>query len=461
MADGASRFVSNGNALVMTQEPGAAQLKINAVSNSTTGLGSSIVESGANEGTDGPASSNLGQFTIPAIWSGGTVAEPQSYSQAVAGTQSFTITAPTATSMPTGFFQVGGDAISWSDVEAGTDPIPLYTVDNTTSPPTYTNTNDDTVSLAGTVTTPATDPLSAAQNLQLVLKQLSATSTAFAGLTVSSVSGTTGNPTTVTLSDTGTAASIFSDASGTNAGTGAVQGSTGEATWSLDGTDGTTSKLAGPTGAYVTAAIGLTFNGDGTPSEGSNVGQSTALPGIVPTSMGVTWANGAENQVQNPGPNTAQQPQVTLNLGSPNETNGMTQLGGTFTVNSLQQNGAKFGTFAGVSISGTGTVTALFNNGVRTPVFEIPVATFPDPDGLESLTGNIFQATTASGGYTVRQAGTGGSGTVSASSLESSTVDIGTQFTDMIVVQRAYSAAAKVITTTDSMLTDLINVIPQ
>ena len=148
MADGASRFVSNGNALVMTQEPGSNALKINAVSNSTTGLASSVVELGANEGTDGPASTNLGQFTIPAIWSGGTVSEPPTYSQTVAGTQSFTITAPTSTSMPTGFFQVGDDAISWSDIEAGTDPIPIYTVDNTTSPPTYTNTNDDTVAWA-------------------------------------------------------------------------------------------------------------------------------------------------------------------------------------------------------------------------------------------------------------------------------------------------------------------------
>ncbi len=467
VSDGANRFVSNGNTVLINQEPGANALKINCASNTTTGLGTSIVESGANEGTEGPAGANLGIFTVPAIWSGGTASEPPTYSQLVPGTTSFTITAATASSMPTGFFQVGNSAISWSDIEAGTNPIPVYTVDNTTSPPTYNS--DDTVTLSNPPAAAATDPLSAAQNLQTILGELSGTSTttsgasftAFSNLTVSSVSGTTGNATSVTLSDSGTAASIFADASGTNALTGAVQGATGETTYSSNSKDGTTSVLLGPTGKYTTAAIGLTFNGDGTPSQGSNVGQSTALPGIVPTSMSVTWANGAENQVQNPGPNTAQQPQISLNLGSPNETNGMTQLGGTFTVNFLQQNGAKFGTFAGVSIGSNGVITALFNNGVRTPVFQVPLATFPNPDGLESQTGNIFQATTTSGGYTVRQAQTGGSGAVSASALESSTVDIGTQFTSMIVVQRAYSAAAKVITTTDSMLTDLINVIPQ
>jgi len=94
-------------------------------------------------------------------------------------------------------------------------------------------------------------------------------------------------------------------------------------------------------------------------------------------------------------------------------------------------------------------------------VFQIPVATFPNPDGMESESGDVYISTTTSGNYTVRQAGTGGSGTVAQSSLESSTVDLGTQFTTMITVQRAYSAAAKVITTTDSMLTDLISIIRQ
>ncbi len=80
---------------------------------------------------------------------------------------------------------------------------------------------------------------------------------------------------------------------------------------------------------------------------------------------------------------------------------------------------------------------------------------------MSALTGNVFIDTTTSGSYTVRQAGTGGSGTVAQASLEASTVDLGTQFTTMITVQRAYSAASKVITTTDSMLQDLINIIPQ
>ena len=454
MSDGASRFVADGSTLQIVQEPGANALNINVVSNAATGLGSSIVESGANGGTAGPGGTTLGQFTVAAIWSGGPVGgpDPNSYSQLVAGTKSMTVNSYP----PTGYFQVGNEAIAWSDINGGSGPITLYTV-TPGNPPTY---NVDTSVGGGTgqinLTTPAAgavDQLSLAQNLQTILPQL-ASVPAFAGLTVSNVSGTSGNPATLTLSDLGTAAQIIPDATdGTN-------GVSGEVTWS-DGTDGLQPELLGPTGVYASDATGISFNGDGTPAAGSGTGLSNALPGIIPTSMTLTWANGAENSVQNPAPNTAQQPQIALDFGSPNETNGMTQLGGDYNVNFLQQNGAKFGNFAGVSIASNGTVTALFDNGVRTPVFQIPVATFPNPDGMESLSGNVFIDTTTSGSYTVRQAGTGGSGTVAQSSLEASTVDLGTQFTTMITVQRAYSAAAKVITTTNSMLSDLIQIIPQ
>lgn len=65
-------------------------------------------------------------------------------------------------------------------------------------------------------------------------------------------------------------------------------------------------------------------------------------------------------------------------------------MSGDFQINYLQQNGAKFGNFAGVSIGTDGIVTALFDNGVTRPVFIIPVATFTNPKGLQSLSGNTW-----------------------------------------------------------------------
>ncbi|WP_413207546.1 flagellar basal body rod C-terminal domain-containing protein [Rhodospirillum sp. A1_3_36] len=77
---------------------------------------------------------------------------------------------------------------------------------------------------------------------------------------------------------------------------------------------------------------------------------------------------------------------------------------------------------------------------------------------MESLTGNVFQETTNSGLPTVREAGEAGSGRVNQATLEASTVDLGTEFTNMITTQRAYSASAKIITTADDMLTELLSI---
>lgn len=188
---------------------------------------------------------------------------------------------------------------------------------------------------------------------------------------------------------------------------------------------------------------GLVFNGNGTPA-GINLNQLT-----------VEWANGAQNMT---GSTTTTGPQIELFLGNNNLSDGMVQLAGSYQITYITQDGARFGNFAGVSIGTDGVVTALFDNGVRKPVFQIPVATFVNPNGLEARTGNSFIETDTSGSYTLRVAGEAGSGQVASASLEASTVDLGEEFTNMIVTQRAYSAAAKIITTSDQMLDELVNI---
>lgn len=182
----------------------------------------------------------------------------------------------------------------------------------------------------------------------------------------------------------------------------------------------------------------IVFNGDGTPKT-VNVHYCE-----------IDWANGSTDMN---GDNA-----IGLFLGNENVSDGMTQLNGDYQLTYSSQDGAKFGNFSGVSIDTDGVVTALFDNGVTRPVFQIPVATFVNPDGMSSLSGNVFIATDFSGDPTLRQAGSAGSGQVNGSALEASTVDIGSEFTTMIVTQRAYSAAAKIITTADEMLDDLINI---
>ncbi len=189
----------------------------------------------------------------------------------------------------------------------------------------------------------------------------------------------------------------------------------------------------------------IVFNGNGTPSA-INVG-----------SMAITWANGSQDQTT--ASSLTASPPIALNFGSLDTSNGMTQLSGSYQLTFQNQNGAQFGNLSSLTVGADGVVTANFDNGVTRPIFQIPVATFVDPDGLGSKTGDIFTASDASGLPTLRVPGTAGSGSTNQSSLEASTVDIGTQFTEMIVTQRAYSASAKIITTANQMLDDLLSIV--
>ena len=111
-----------------------------------------------------------------------------------------------------------------------------------------------------------------------------------------------------------------------------------------------------------------------------------------------------------------------------------------------------------IDVSEDGIVTAIFDNGETTPIAQIPLATFTDANSMSALTGNVWIETTGSGQPTLRTATQAGAGEITESSLEKSTVDIAEEFTDMIVVQRAYSAAARIITTADTMLEELLTI---
>lgn len=200
----------------------------------------------------------------------------------------------------------------------------------------------------------------------------------------------------------------------------------------------------------------LKFNGDGTLDKIHGYDETTANDPRLRIRVG--WSNGALN-MDGSTPTSGGSPAISLFLGNYNASSGgMQQKAGAYQLTTLTQNGNKFGNFAGVTIGEDGIVTARFDNGVTTPIFMIPVATFVNPNGLSSATGNIFNQTSISGLPTVREAGSGGSGKIAGGSLESSTVDLGEEFTTMITTQRAYSAAAKIITTSDQMLEELVNI---
>jgi flagellar hook protein FlgE len=137
---------------------------------------------------------------------------------------------------------------------------------------------------------------------------------------------------------------------------------------------------------------------------------------------------------------------------------GMSQFAAVSAVSSVSTNGTAFGAMTGLNVDQSGWVTAVYGNGVTRRVAQIAVATFPNENGLISLDGNAYQVSTDSGRFTLKSPGSAGAGTLSAGSLEASTVDLSSEFTGLITTQRAYAASSKIITTADQMLQDLLDI---
>ena len=147
---------------------------------------------------------------------------------------------------------------------------------------------------------------------------------------------------------------------------------------------------------------------------------------------------------------------VSFNLGNNGTSSGLSQIGTTFSIGQINQDGVQFGNFAGVTVNQNGVVTANYDNGLNRAIYILPLGTFADPNGLQPQSGNTYTESANSGTVVLREAGTGSAGTIAPSSLEDSTVDIATEFSNLIVTQRAYEANSKIITTADQMLQTLI-----
>jgi flagellar hook protein FlgE len=144
---------------------------------------------------------------------------------------------------------------------------------------------------------------------------------------------------------------------------------------------------------------------------------------------------------------------ITINVGS----GGLTQYastGGTATINTISQNGYAAGQLQSVAISNSGLVIGTFSNGQNLNLASVTLSHFNGTNYLKSLDGGAYAATDQSGPAII-----GASGTISGSSLEGSNTDIADEFTKLIVTQQAYSANTKVITTANSMVQDLLNVL--
>ncbi|BCS89392.1 flagellar hook protein FlgE [Pseudodesulfovibrio sediminis] len=120
------------------------------------------------------------------------------------------------------------------------------------------------------------------------------------------------------------------------------------------------------------------------------------------------------------------------------------------------QNGYSAGILQNISVSREGVITGHYSNGQVLELYAVTIATFTNAHGLRRDGGNLFKETRESGPALTGQAGSAGKGTVDGNSLEMSNVDMATEFVRMITTQRGFQANTKVITTTDSMLGEVI-----
>lgn len=136
----------------------------------------------------------------------------------------------------------------------------------------------------------------------------------------------------------------------------------------------------------------------------------------------------------------------------------LTQFGGNPSAYISYQDGYAAGSLDMVTTDSNGVITGIFTNGQSKPLAQIALATFPNPQGLLKQGGNLYQISNNSGLPSIGPANSGGRGSIAVGALEMSNVDLAQEFTNMIVTQRGFQANSRVITTSDEMLQDLINI---
>jgi flagellar hook protein FlgE len=136
----------------------------------------------------------------------------------------------------------------------------------------------------------------------------------------------------------------------------------------------------------------------------------------------------------------------------------MTQLASTPSSLSANTDGASAGTLTSFTVGEGGEITGVYSNGYKQPLGQMALASFSNPSGLTKAGGNLFQSSANSGTPQVGMPNTASRGTIATGFLEGSNVDLSQQFTNMIMAERGFQANARVITTSDEILQDLVNI---
>lgn len=224
---------------------------------------------------------------------------------------------------------------------------------------------------------------------------------------------------------------------------------TGANSWAYEVTyQGAVANIGGATANPIATGT-MTFNSDGSLASATST-DGTSQTGASPGNVNITipWAAASGLTPQT----------INVNMGTVGNTDGITQFDTASSLTSAKVDGAAYGNVTSLSIGSDGIVSANFSNGLSQAVFKIPLATFANPDGLAGISGNAYQSTPNSGPSVLNAAQNGGAGSFNQKQLEGSTVDLATEFTNLITAQRAYSASSKIVTTASEMLDQLLQI---
>lgn len=206
--------------------------------------------------------------------------------------------------------------------------------------------------------------------------------------------------------------------------------------WDVRVGDDTTPPTDPPTLPPVLGTINFLPNGQVDKSTSANF-TDPANPGVTKTGVAYTPAGSTEP--------------IYIEL------EGLTKYTGATTVSPLSQDGTPAATLQSFSINPDGQLVGVFSNGNKQTVAQLALANFNNPPGLEKAGDSLYRFTVNSGLAQIGIAGTAGLGTMQAGAVEMSNVDLAQEFTNLIVAQRGFQANAKVISTSDEVLQELVN----
>jgi len=189
---------------------------------------------------------------------------------------------------------------------------------------------------------------------------------------------------------------------------------------------------------------------------GGNMGRITFGQDGSPSSF--SFDDGSTTFRFNP-MNGSNEVSISLNVGSPGSFTGITQFRSPSTTAAREQNGYPMGKLQEISIDEFGEISGIYTNGVNKSIARIYLAEFNNPAGLLKLGDSMYGVSNNSGEAVYQRPGIGTSTRIKPGAVEMSNVELATEFTNMITIQRGYQANARVITTSDTMLNELVQLV--